>query len=149
MLDQIKALVQSAIGFDQTRGDQITVANLQFAQRWPDPVRPSAPAGPGLFDFTRDDLINGAEMLVTLIIALALVFFVMRPLLKRVLSPEKQPLALPASAEINAAPPGMAMTTMPQLSRRTRPSSSNSRRRCRSRAGSRTRARRAPRRRRP
>ena len=30
-LDQIKSLVQSAIGFDQTRGDQITVANLQFA----------------------------------------------------------------------------------------------------------------------
>ena len=98
VLDQIKALVQSAIGFDQTRGDQITVANLQFAQG---PI-PSATgeSSPGLFDFTRDDLINGAEMLVTLIIALALVFFVMRPLLKRVLSPETQPLALPVSAEI-------------------------------------------------
>ena len=34
-------------------------------------------------------------MLVTLLIALALVFFVMRPLLKRVLTPEQQPLALP------------------------------------------------------
>ena len=45
-------------------------------------------------------------MLVTLIIALALVFFVMRPLLKRVLSPEQQPLALPVSAEIG--PPVMA-----------------------------------------
>ena len=38
-------------------------------------------------------------MLVTLLIALALVFFVMRPLLKRVLSPEAgRPLALPAAA---------------------------------------------------
>ncbi|HEX4297587.1 MAG TPA: flagellar basal-body MS-ring/collar protein FliF [Devosia sp.] len=99
-LDQIKALVQSAIGFDQTRGDQITVANLQFANG---PTPPAiGTSAPGLFDFTRDDLMNGAEMLVTLVIALALVFFVMRPLLKRVLSPEKQPLALPASAEINA-----------------------------------------------
>ena len=45
-------------------------------------------------------------MLVTLIIALALVFFVMRPLLKRVLSPERpQALALPVSAEVG--PPGM------------------------------------------
>ena len=97
-LDQIKSLVQSAIGFDQTRGDQITIANLQFASG----PTPSAigTAGPGLFDFTRDDLVSGAEMLVTLLIALALVFFVMRPLLKRVLAPENAPLALPMSAEI-------------------------------------------------
>ncbi len=100
-LDQIQSLVRSAIGFSETRGDQITIANLQFADG------PTPPAlgteGPGLFDFTRDDLINGAEMLVTLLIALALVFFVMRPLLKRVLSPEDQPLALPVSAEISGS----------------------------------------------
>jgi flagellar M-ring protein FliF len=97
-LDQIQALVRSAIGFSETRGDQITIANLQFADG------PTPPAlgteGPGLFDFTRDDLISGAQMLVTLVIALALVFFIMRPLLKRVLSPEQQVLALPVSAEI-------------------------------------------------
>ncbi|HWA18626.1 MAG TPA: flagellar basal-body MS-ring/collar protein FliF [Devosia sp.] len=111
-LDQIKALVQSAIGFDQTRGDQITVANMQFAQG------PTPPAlgttGPGLFDFTRDDLINGAQMIVTLIIALALVLFVMRPLLRKVLTPETAPLALPVSAEIGmSGAPAMAMA-MPQ-----------------------------------
>jgi len=105
-LDQIKSLVQSAIGFDTTRGDQITVANLQFAQG-PTPSV-AGTSSPGLFDFTRDDLINGAEMLVTLIIALALVFFVMRPLLKRVLSPEQQPLALPVSAEIGVPAPATA-----------------------------------------
>jgi flagellar M-ring protein FliF len=105
-LDQIQALVQSAIGFDQTRGDQITIANLQFASG---PTPPAlGTAGPGLFDFTRDDLINGAQMLVTLIIALALVFFVMRPLLKRVLAPEQQPLALPASAEVNPTAAALA-----------------------------------------
>ena len=97
-LDQIQALVRSTIGFDETRGDQITIANLQFANG------PTAPVlgteGPGLFDFTRDDLVSGAQMLVTLLIALALVFFIMRPLLKRVLAPEQQPLALPVSAEI-------------------------------------------------
>ncbi len=110
-LDQIKALVQSAVGFDQTRGDQITVANLQFAQGPTPPV--VGTAGPGLFDFTRDDLINGAEMLVTLIIALALVFFVMRPLLKRVLSPENQPLALPMSAEVAPGPGGVMVPVAP------------------------------------
>ena len=127
-LDQIKALVQSAIGFDQKRGDQITVANLQFAQG----PTPSAigTAAPSLFDFTRDDLINGAEMVVTLIIALALVFFVMRPLLKRVLAPETQPLALPVSAEVTgpggsplAAGSGGPNVQVPQLEEPTDPNS--------------------------
>ncbi len=103
-LDQIQALVRSTIGFSETRGDQITIANLQFASG------PTPPAlgteGPGLFDFTRDDLISGAQMLVTLVIALALVFFIMRPLLKRVLAPEQQPLALPVSAEIGGGQHG-------------------------------------------
>lgn len=97
-LNQIKALVQSAVGYDAKRGDQVDVANLQFA------TPPAPPAlgesAPGLFAFTRDDLMNGAQMLVTLLISLALVFFVMRPLLKRVLAPETTPLALPPNAEL-------------------------------------------------
>ena len=32
-LDQITALVRSAIGFDEARGDQVEIANLQFADR--------------------------------------------------------------------------------------------------------------------
>jgi flagellar M-ring protein FliF len=102
-IDQLQALVRSAIGFNEERGDQVTIANLQFA----DGPAPTAlgTEEPGLFDFTRDDLIAGAQMLVTLIIALALVLFVMRPLLRRVLSPEQQPLALPVSAEIGTPAP--------------------------------------------
>lgn len=96
-LAQLTALVRSAVGFDQARGDQVEVINLQFAQG-PQPA-PAGTGEPGLFDFTRDDLINGAQMAVTLLIALALIFFVMRPLLKKVLAPEPQPLALsPAQA---------------------------------------------------
>jgi flagellar M-ring protein FliF len=111
-IDQIQSLVRSAIGFSETRGDQITIANLQFANG---PTPPSlGTAGPGLFDFTRDDLIGGAQMLVTLIIALALVFFIMRPLLKRVLSPEQQPLALPVSAEIGGPLMQQAMQNIAQ-----------------------------------
>jgi len=96
-LDQIRTLVQSAVGFDKSRGDDVQVVNLQFAQR--PAAQDVGASGPGLFDFTRDDLINGAQMVVTLIIALALILFVMRPLIRRVLAPEK-PLALPASAEL-------------------------------------------------
>ena len=96
-LAQLTALVRSAVGFDETRGDQVEVANLQFAER-PE-LAAIGTSEPGLFDFTRDDLFGVAEMLVTLLIALALILFVMRPLLKKVMSPE-QPLALSHGAEI-------------------------------------------------
>ena len=100
-LAQITALVRTAVGFMETRGDTVEVANMQFAER--PGLTDMGTSQAGLFDFTRDDLMNGAEMLVTLLIALALVFFVMRPLLKKVLAPEpKEPLALPVSAEISA-----------------------------------------------
>ena len=101
-LAQIMALVRSAVGFDETRGDQVEVQNLQFAER-PE-LTALGTEEPGLLDFTRDDLMTGAEMLVTLLIALALVLFVMRPLLRKVLTPE-QPLALPVSAEVGG--PGL------------------------------------------
>lgn len=96
-LEQINALVRSAMGFDESRGDIVEVVNMQFAER-PE-VTGLGTSAPGLFDFTRDDLMSGAQMVVTLLIALALVLFVMRPLIKRVLEPET-PMALAPTAKI-------------------------------------------------
>jgi flagellar M-ring protein FliF len=96
---QIQTLVQSAVGYSATRGDTVDVVNMQFAER-PGLSTPGTDGTGGLLDFTRDDLMNGAQMAVTLLIALALVFFVMRPLLKKVLTPETEPLSLPAAAEV-------------------------------------------------
>lgn len=96
---QILTLVRSAVGFSETRGDSVEVVNMQFAER-PELAVPGTDGEGGLLDFTRDDLMNGAEMAVTLLISLALVFFVMRPLLKKVMTPESQPLALPSAAEL-------------------------------------------------
>ena len=106
-LAQLASLVRSAVGFVEGRGDVVEVQNLQFAER-PELAALGTEAA-GLFEFTRDDLMNGAEMLVTLLIALAIVFFVMRPLLRKVLTPE-QPLALPVSAEVGG--PGLAAQSM-------------------------------------
>ncbi len=97
-LQQIKTLIRSAIGFVAERGDQVEVVNMQFAER-PE-LAQLGTAAPGMFDFTRDDLINAAEMLVTLLISLALLFFVMRPLVKRVLEPETELLTTPTSAQM-------------------------------------------------
>jgi flagellar M-ring protein FliF len=96
---QILTLVRSAVGYSETRGDSVEVVNMQFAER-PELAVPGTDGAGGLLDFTRDDLMNGAEMAVTLLIALALVFFVMRPLLKKVMTPETKPLALPSAAEL-------------------------------------------------
>ncbi|UYN98181.1 MAG: flagellar M-ring protein FliF [Devosia sp.] len=96
---QILTLVRSAVGYSADRGDSVEVVNMQFAAR-PDLAPPGTDQTAGLLDFTRDDLMNGAEMAVTLLIALALVFFVMRPLIKKVLTPESRPLALPVAAEL-------------------------------------------------
>lgn len=98
-LDQITALVRTAMGYDADRGDQIEVINMQFAER---PGIEAGTAEPGLFEFNRDDLMKFAEMAVTLLIALALMLFVMRPLVKKVLAPEPQPLALPEAASVPA-----------------------------------------------
>ena len=98
-ITQIQALVRSAVGYSETRGDSVQVVNLQFAER-PELAAPGTDGTGGLLDFTRDDLMNGAQMGVTLLIALALIFFIMRPLLKKVLTPETKPLALPSAAEL-------------------------------------------------
>ncbi len=107
-LAQITALVRTAIGYDANRGDQIEVANLQFAER-PD-LAAIGTAAPGLFDFTRDDLMSAAEMLVTLLISIALILFVMRPLIKRVLEPEEPlPLGDLSASEAQQITPDMAI----------------------------------------
>jgi flagellar M-ring protein FliF len=110
-LARIAALVRSAVGFQEARGDIVEVQNLQFAER-PELAALGTGGEAGLFQFTRDDLMAGAEMIVTLLIALALVLFVMRPLLRKVLAPE-QTLALPASAEVGATAVGPSALALP------------------------------------
>lgn len=100
-LAQITALVRSAIGFDANRGDTVEVVNLQFADR-PE-VAGLGTSAPGLLDFTKDDLMNLANMAVTVVIALALLLFGLRPLLKRVLEPEAEPLELAPTAQVSDA----------------------------------------------
>ncbi|MBO6759160.1 MAG: flagellar M-ring protein FliF [Roseibium sp.] len=91
-LDRIAVLVRSAVGFDEARGDVVEVVNLQFAM---------APQGDlladsgGLFEFTQDDILRFAELGVLLLISLLLLLFVVRPLLRRIVTPEeKQPQEL-------------------------------------------------------
>jgi flagellar M-ring protein FliF len=87
-LDRIATLVRSAIGFDGKRGDQVEVVNLRFADG---PVELPA-AEPttwlGKLQFTKDDIMYVIELGVMAFLGLVVLFMVVRPLVKRVLSPE-------------------------------------------------------------
>lgn len=79
-IEQIKALVAAAVGIDAGRGDRIEVLNVRFNRDLA--VVGGEQAGSSLFDFTKNDLMRGVELLVLLITGLLLIFFVLRPLLK-------------------------------------------------------------------
>ena len=85
-IDRIAALVRSAIGFDQKRGDQVEVANLRLAET---PVIPMAePAGcMGMLQFTKDDIMHGIEVGVMSLLALLVLLLGFRPMLKRIMTP--------------------------------------------------------------
>ena len=96
-LDRIAALVRSAIGFDQKRGDQVEVVNLKFAEA---PVVPpvAEPTGLlGMLQFTKDDVMYVIELGVMMLLGLVVLFMVIRPLVKRILASEE-------SASLQAAP---------------------------------------------
>ena len=77
---QIKSLVAAAVGIDETRGDKIEVLNVRFNRDVA--AVGGEEAGNSLFNFTKNDLMRGVELLVLLITGVLLIFFVLRPLLK-------------------------------------------------------------------
>jgi flagellar M-ring protein FliF len=117
-LDRIAALVRSAIGFDQKRGDQVEVVNLKFAEGPAVPPITEPTGFLGMLQFTKDDVMYVIELGVMMVLGLVVLFMVVRPLVKRILASEElAALAAPAPAlpaEVPAAPapqsaPGQAL----------------------------------------
>jgi flagellar M-ring protein FliF len=106
-LDRIASLVRSAIGFDQGRGDQIEVVNLRFAE--PPGVQPISDTG-GMLDVTKDDLMRLIELAVLGVISLLVLILVVRPLVRRILTPDQRAsvpsLLAPAAAPHEPIPLG-------------------------------------------
>jgi flagellar M-ring protein FliF len=115
-MERITALVKSAMGFDEQRGDKVEVVNVQFAKS---PAEGALAAKPGLFDFGRTDIMRVVEIVAALIAALALVFFVLRPMIGGILKPAAAgpgALAGPGAATAIAGPaaPAIEMTASEQ-----------------------------------
>jgi flagellar M-ring protein FliF len=106
-LEQITALVRSAIGFSEKRGDMIEVVNLRFAEP---AVVPQAVADTGFLSmlrFTTDDIMRSVEIGVMLILGLLVLLFVVRPLVRRVVTPDQDgapAIANPSGTPALAAP---------------------------------------------
>ena len=93
-LDRIAALVRSAIGFDQKRGDQVEVVNLRFADA-PSTAPISEPSGfLGMLQFTKDDVMYFVELGVMMLLGLVVLFMVIRPLVKRILASDEVAAAI-------------------------------------------------------
>lgn len=99
-VDRIAALVRSAVGFDEKRGDQIQVVNLRFAEAPASlPLETQKTGLSALFDFGRDDVVRLIELGALVVMTLLVLLFAVRPLIDRVLAPEPVAEALPAPGE--------------------------------------------------
>jgi len=86
-IDRISALVRTAIGFNSKRGDQVEVVNLRFANAIPTPI--NEPTGwMSYLQFSKDDIMRYAEMGVMILLGLIVLFTVVRPLVRRIVTPD-------------------------------------------------------------
>jgi flagellar M-ring protein FliF len=115
-IDRITALVRSAIGFDQKRGDQVEVVNLRFAE---------VPGTPPITEegwmsflrFTTDDIMQAINLVIVTILSLLVLLFVVRPLVRRIVTPDEsvgEARATPEPAPALAMHPGEIAAPAPK-----------------------------------
>lgn len=105
-LDRIATLVRSAIGYDEKRGDTVEVVNLRFAEVAGTPQIIEDSGGfMSMLRFTTDDIMHAVNLAVVAILSLMVLLFVVRPLVRRVITPDESA----APAMIPALPEGVMM----------------------------------------
>jgi flagellar M-ring protein FliF len=77
-MQRIEQLVRTAVGFDQQRGDQVTVINVQFPSA--DGLGGGVVAANPLMGFDKNDIMQIIQWVILFIVALLTIFFVVRPL---------------------------------------------------------------------
>ena len=88
-LDQIAALVRSAIGYDANRGDSLEVVNMQFAEIDVD----AETYDNTLFGFSKDKLLDAAEVITLAILIILVILLVIQPMVGRLLATEENKTA--------------------------------------------------------
>lgn len=109
-IDQITALVRSAIGYDQKRGDTIEVVNMQFADIMDDE---SIDDGNQLFGFEKSDLLQAVEIITVAVMIILVILLVLQPMVGRLLANEGPKLDEGTEADLLAARPMSPQLTGP------------------------------------
>ncbi len=78
-MQRLEQLVRAAVGFDQARGDVVTVVNVRFPR---EEAAGGTEAASALAAFDKNDIMRGVELAVLAVIALLILLFGVRPLLK-------------------------------------------------------------------
>lgn len=103
-MDRINALVKSAVGFDEERGDTLEVANLQFAAV---DTKEEFHDERFIMGFEKSDLISAAEVFIVAIMVILVILLVIRPMVSRLIDVPGAGAA-PGSIDPNS-PEGMAL----------------------------------------
>ncbi len=82
-IDQVSALVKSAIGFDEKRGDRVDVVNMAFAQS-ADTATSTSEANAGVMGLNKADYMKLVEIAALGLVTSLVVLLVLRPLVMRV-----------------------------------------------------------------
>ena len=84
---QIEELVRAAIGYDEDRGDTLTVKNFQFEEI---DTNAEGVDESMLFGFQKADLIDAAEVLLVGIMIILVVLLVLQPMVSRLLATDEK-----------------------------------------------------------
>jgi flagellar M-ring protein FliF len=99
-LKQIENLVKTAIGFDEKRGDTVSVVNMQFADLGTDEV---AAPDDKLFGFEKSELLDAVEIITVAIMVILVILLVLQPMVGRLLANEGPALGEELETELLAA----------------------------------------------
>lgn len=83
-IKNLTALVSTAIGLDEKRGDKLELVNMQFADIETTPEED----GTKILGFERGDLLDAAEVLTVAVMIILVVLLVLQPMVGRLLSQE-------------------------------------------------------------
>jgi flagellar M-ring protein FliF len=101
-MGRITALVRSAVGFDESRGDKLEVVNLQFADI---DTEGQFVDDSMLFGFEKSQLLDLVEIITVTIMIVLVVLLVLQPMVNRLLAAETKDTADNADAGLLAAKP--------------------------------------------
>jgi flagellar M-ring protein FliF len=110
-LEKLGALVKSAIGFDEKRGDRVEIVNMRFARADDEPAVEEAG---GLFGLGKNDFMRIGELAAFVVVAILAMLLVLRPMLaRRGAAPAGAPALTAGAAPAQLPPPeGTALAAL-------------------------------------